>query len=318
MIRPLLLIFGIFTLNSCTEHKKQVGDFKFDASKVSEQMKYFYKYDSDKLMKEKEITYMLLFGQVVDSMIIETEYEYNDKQLLSREISKSDFEDKPTINAYEYDKRDSLICEISINAANDTTFWEVYEYYPDGKQIVFHRSLSMHWDQNQDFKATMESNIFDTLLYRNEFEYVGNLCKTQKQFDKKGNLIKSVNYEHSEERLIKEMHFIHFNDMTMMEMIKQYDYSKSEEKPDYFSLDSKNDTLQLCINEFSKGNLVKSTEIFDSGRNVVRSYYQNGMRIGMIGIDLNMNFKIYDSIEYYKSGEIKEIKTYNEELNNAH
>jgi len=259
-----------------------------------------------------------MFGQVVDSMTTQTEFEYDSKGLLKKEISKSDFDDKPTIKIYNYDNNDSLISEISINPENDTTFWEVYKYYPDGKKTIFHRFLSMHFDPNQDFMEAMENKQLDTSFYRNEFEYSGNLCKTQNQFDKKGNLIKSVSFDYNGTQLIKETHFAYFNGMEMTEKIRSYDYSKSEIKPDFYSLDSKNDTLELYINEFSDGHLATLAEVYEYGQIINKTFYENGMEIGMIGVDLNMNFKIVDSYEYYENGEFKEIKTYNEQINNAH
>jgi hypothetical protein len=259
-----------------------------------------------------------MFGQVVDSMITEINFEYNDKGLLIKEISQTDFEEKPSIKIYDYDKNDSLISEILINKENDTTFWEVYGYYPDGQKIIFHRFLSMHFDPNQDFIKAMENKMLDTSFYRNEFEFADDLFKTQRQFDKKGNLIKTVNFDHNGIQLIKETHLTYYNGKEMTEKIKTYDYSKSEMKPDFYSLDSKHDTLELCRNEFSKGQLTTSTEIYEYGQIINKTYYENEKEVGMIGVDLNMNFKTIDSYEYYENGELKTIKSYSDEINNAH
>ena len=318
MKRNMILLFGILILIGCKEQKEKVAKFIFDASKMSNQTNYFYSYDSDRLSSQIEKTYTIMFGQVVDSMTTKIDFEYNDKGLLIKEISQTDFEEKPSIKIYAYDKNDSLISEISINQENDTTFWEVYGYYPDGKKTIFHRFLSMHFDPNQDFMESMENKKLDTSFYRNEFEYAGDFCKTQKQFDKKGNLIKTVNFEYDGGQLIKEIHITYFNDMEMTEKIKIFDYSKSETNPDFYSFDSKNDTLELCVNEFTKGQLTTSTEIYEYGQNIVKTFYQNNKEIGMIGVDKNMNFKTVDSYGYYENGELKVIKSYSEEINNAH
>jgi hypothetical protein len=258
-----------------------------------------------------------MYGQLVDSMITQVDFEYGDKGLLIKEMSQTDFEDKPTIKIYDYDKNDSLISEISINQENDTTFWEVYTYYPDGKNTVFHRFLSMHFDPNQDFMEAMENKKLDTSFFRNEFEYDGDLCKTQRRFDKNGNLIKTVNFDYNGTQLISETHLTYFNDMEMTEKVKTYDYSKSAIKPDFYSLDAKKDTIELCVNEFLNGQIAVSIEAYEYGRNVTKTFYDNKKEVGMIGIDLNNNFKIVDSYEYYENGDLKLIKSYNEEINNA-
>jgi hypothetical protein len=318
MKRYMILIIGIVILIGCKEQKEKVAKFMFDASKMSNQTNYFYLYDSDRLLSQIEKTYTIMFGQVVDSMITKIGFEYNDKGLLIKEISQTDFEDKPSMKFYDYDKNDSLISEIWINQQNDTTFWEVYGYYPDGKKTISHRFLGIHFDPNQDLMEAMENKKLDTSFYRNEFDYAGDLCKTQKQFDKKGNLIKTVNFEYVGAQLINEIHLTYFNDIEMTEKIKTFDYSKSETKPDFYSIDSKNDTLELCVNDFTKGQLTTSTEIYEYGQNINKTFFENGKKVGMIGVDLNMNFKIVDSYEYYENGELREVKSYNEEINNAH
>mgnify|MGYP005845854381 CR=1 FL=1 len=54
----------------------------------------------------------------------------------------------------------------------------------------------------------------------------------------------------------------------------------------------KNNTLEFCINEFSKGQLMISAESFEYGRKINKNFYENEKEVGMIGVDLNMNFKI--------------------------
>ncbi len=314
MKRNLIILIGILTLISC---KEQVGKFIFDASKMSNQTKYFYKYDSDLLISQTEKDFTIMFGQVVDSMISQTNFEYDDKGLLIKEISQTDFEEKPTIKIYNYDKNDSLIKALSINQENDTTFWEIYKYYPGGKKTVFHRFLSMHFDPNQDFMEAMNNRKLDTVLYRNEFEYADELCKTQRQYDKNGKLLKTVDFDYNGTQLVKETHLTYYNDMDMTEKVKFYDYSKSNIKPDFYSLDTKNDTIELCVNEFTGGLLTISTESYGYGQNINKTFYKNEKEVGMIGVDLNMNFKIVDSYEYYENGKLKDIKSYNEEINNA-
>lgn len=315
MKRVLILIIGILFLISC---KEQVAKFLFDASKMSNQTKFFYKYDSEKLISQTEKYYTIMFGQVVDSMITYTDFKYNNKGLLFQEISKTGFQDKPTIEIYDYDGKDSLVSKISINPENDTTFWEEYKYYPDGKKTVFRRLLLMNFDPNQDYMEYMEVSKLDTSLFRNEFDYYGDLCKTQRQLNATGDLVRTINFDYSGTQLIKETHLTYFDDRAMKDKIKYYDYSKSEIKPDFYSLDFKNDTVEFCVNEFSNGFLVTSTESYGYGQNIHKTFFENEKEIGFISIDLNMNIKVVHSYEYYENGNVKKINSYIEDINNAH
>ena len=315
MKQNMILIFGILILIGCKEQKEKVAKLIFDASKMSNRTDYFYSYNSDRLLSQTEKTYTIMFGQVVDSMITQVDYEYDEKGLLIKEISQADFEDKPTIKIFDYDKNDSLISEISINQENDTTFWEVYKYFPDGRKTVFHRFLSMHFDPNQDIMEAMENKKLDTSLFRNEFEYAGDLCKTQRQFDKKGNLIKTINFDYNGTQLISETHLTYFNDMEIIEKVKTYDYSKSEINPDYFSIDVNNDTLEFKINIFNSEKLIKTAYMFDHGNVYNEEYYENGLLIGTIDYDkqFTMNKIIY-LYEYDKDGILKAEKIYREKI----
>lgn len=315
MEKNMLLIIGILVLIGCKEQIEKATKFIFDASKMSNQTNYFYSYNSDRLSNQTEKTFTIMFGQVVDSMITKINFEYNNKGLLVKKISQTDFEEKPTIKIYDYDKNDSLISEISISPENDTTFWEIYKYYPDGKKTIFHRSLRLHFDPNEDFINTMENKKLDTLFYKNEFEYIGNLCKTQKQYDTKGKLIKTIKFDYNRIQLIKETHLTFINDMEKTEKIKIYDYSKSDTKPDYCSLNSQNDTVELRINEFLNGQLITTAEIYEYGKKVYKTFYEKEKEVGMVGVDISMNFKIVESYEYYKNGNLKSFKSYNEEIN---
>ena len=71
----------------------------------------------------------------------------------------------------------------------------------------------------------------------------------------------------------------------MTEKVKFYDYSKSDIKPDYYAVDSKNDTLEFCINLFDSDNLVKVSNMFDYGSAYCEDYYDKGLFIQAINYD---------------------------------
>lgn len=315
MKRNMILIIGILILIGCKEQKEKLAKSLFDASNISNRTNYFYSYDSGRLSSQTEKTYTLMFGVVVDSVITQIDYEYNNKGLLIKKISKLDYEENPSLNIYNYDKNDSLISEILINQDNDTIFWEVYRYYPDGKKTISQRTLIMHFDPNQDFMEAIKNKKHDTLFYRNEFDYAGNLCITQRQFDIQGNLIKTVNFEYNGIHLAKETHLTYFNKMETTEKVKIYDYSKSNRIPDYVSVDTKNDTLEYLINIFDSDKLVKATSIFDYDLFHREEHYENDLLVRTI--NYNRQFSMEKSIylfEYDEKGLLKTEKSYREKI----
>ncbi len=310
------LILIIWILIGCNELKEKVTDFVFDTSKISYHTNYFYLYESDRLSNKIEKTYTIMFGKAVDSMITKIDFKYNDYGLLVKEISKTDFEDKPTTRIYDYDKNDSLISEISIDQNNDTTFWVIYKYYPDGKKIIFHRTLMLDYNPNQGLNDVIGEEKLDTIFYRNEFEYTGNLCKVQRQFDKQGKLLMTVNYEYNGNKLIREIHFNNSNKLGQIEKTKIYDYSKSDFIPDFISIDAKNDTLEYCINTFDSNKLIKVATMFDYGTMYNELYYKNGLLIGTIDYDKQFSFqkKIY-KYNYDDNKLLKSEQSYSEKIN---
>jgi hypothetical protein len=279
-------------------------------SKMSNQTKYFYKYDSNKLLSKIEKNYTIMLGQVVDSMIIQTNFVYDDKCLLTQEIAQTDYEEKPSLIIYDYDQNDSLISKIFISPEQDTIFWEEFNYYPDGKKTVFYRHLRLQFDPNKDFE---EVKRFDTTFYRNEFDYIGKLCVTQRQYDNKGSLIKTINFDRAGKKVLKEKHLLYYNDTDMIDRIKYYNYSKSAIKPDFFSLDFNKDTIESCTNEFVNGLLTSSIEMYN-GNFFHKTFYDAGREISVILMDRHSNQKFVEVYSYYENGDLKEVKSYNEEI----
>ena len=57
--------------------------------------------------------------------------------------------------------------------------------------------------------------------------------------------------------------------------------------------------------------------VFEYGQNISKTFFEKGKEIGNIGIDKNMDFKTVESYSYYENGDLKETKSYNEEIQNA-
>ncbi|BAX81473.1 hypothetical protein [Labilibaculum antarcticum] len=308
----LILTLGIIILTSC---KEQVTETLIDASKMSHQTKYFYNYESDKLISQTEKTYTIMFGQVVDSMLIETVFGYNNKGLLIKKKSQNNFEQKAELRMYDYDSNDSLILDMTINPENDTTFWNEYKYFSDGRKIVFDRKIIPSYFNNSALIENLASDTFDTIQYQYKYQYEGNICTHLKQYDSKNNLAKTIKFDYQNDLLIKETHLSYFNSLELLEKIKNYDYSKSEHKPDTYALDSENDTIEMSINEFYKDELLSTTDFFEYGNLIYKTLFESGKEISIIGFDRTTNNRSVDILDYYKNGDLKESKSYNEEIN---
>lgn len=314
MTRTLIIIIGLAILTSCNE---KVAKFIFDSSKMSELTRFSYSYDKSKLASSTETTFIIMFGQVVDTMVTLTNYEYDSKGLLKKESSKTAVEDKPSLQLYDYNSNDSLILEMTISPEKDTTFRTEYNYFPDGRKMVFRRTLVLHHEPDQDFSKQMENKRFDTIYYKIDYQYENNFCKSSKEYDKKNNLTKIIEYEYEDGKVKKATHISLINSVEVTEKVQYFDYSKSELLPDYYSLDLNKDTVEYRKNEFVKHSISTKTEAFNYGKMANRTFFENGKRIGSIGIDKTMNFKTVESYSYFENGDLKEIRSYHEEIKNG-
>jgi hypothetical protein len=314
MRRTLTLLIGLALMTGC---KEKIEKFVFDTLKMTDLTKYSYSYESGKLTSSKETAYMLMAGQIVDSTITVTNYEYDNKGLLRKELSKTVLDDNADQKVYNYASNDSLISELTISSEGDTILWSVYDYFPDGRQKVFFRFLTRKIDIERDFTESMMNKQFDTILYRKEYKYDKGLCQSILEFDNESNLTRRVENEYEKGKLKKATHFLKTNSLEVTEKTQYFNYSKSELHPDYFSLDLKNDTIEYCKNEFIDNVISTTTMVFEYGQNISKTFFEKGKEIGNIGIDKNMNFKTVESYSYNENGDLKETKSYSEEIKNA-
>jgi len=306
-----LFLICILFVTSC---KEQIAKFLFDPSKVNTKTDYYYNYNSDRLVSSTEKTYTYLSGVVIDSMVLKIEYKYNDKGLLKQEITKADLRANNSFRLFDYNASDSLIRELTINSEGDTTRWKEYDYYPDGRKIIFNRDLMMHADPNLDFEKVIENKMLDTILYRNIYDYENKQCKSLKQFGKNSKPVRLIKYEYSNNKLTKEIQFSYLDTIGLLEKTKYYNYSKSEKTPDYFSLDSKNDTVESKIIIYDNVSTY-AFEHLDYGNFINETFSENGKEIGFIGTWNKNKFKTVESREYYDNGKLKSLKTYSENFN---
>lgn len=311
MKKPFLAIFTLLLLASC---KEKIEKFIFDASQMSTLSEYFYEYKSNKLISSKEITYHVMFGQKVDTVETLKTYEYDDKGLLKKELSKTYLEELPSVRLFEYNSNDSLIREMEISPEKDTIYWDEYNCFPDGRKLIYRRFIHRHMEPNQDLLAFANTKDFDTIVYRSVYQYEKNICKSLKEYDGKNNLTRIVEYDYDNDKLMKATYASPIKSMELTEKTQYYNYSKSDQFPDYYSLGMADDTIEYCKNEFVNDSLYSTTNVSDYGKMADKTFYKNGKKIGMIGVNKEMNFKITEAYSYYENGDLKEIKSCNEEI----
>ena len=103
---PVLILISLII--SC---KNESSKFIYDYSKTSQYIRYLYVLKNERKISMIEKSYIIMKGNVVDSMITNTNYEYDDKQRLIKESRKTDFEDKPELRLYKFNSNDSLISQ---------------------------------------------------------------------------------------------------------------------------------------------------------------------------------------------------------------
>lgn len=307
-----VLGLGLILLIGC---KAKIADFIFDASKMNRLTKFDYEYNHGKKSSVIEKNYTIMFGQIVDSMISKTQFEYNEKGFISREITSSGFQENPDLKIYNYGSNDSLLCKLWLNSEGDTTHIHKYAYFPDGRKTVYNKDIWIKLDQSKDFKTAYNNRTYDTVLNTREYLYEQNICKQSKEFDKHKNLTNVIEYEYKDGKVNKENFYSISNGLKMFVKSTYSDYSKNKLLPEFYTLNKNNDTIDFIKNEFNGNEIVYSENSYENGNIVDKVFYQNGKEIGRIGINKHMDFKTTISTSYFDNGDIKEERKYNEKIN---
>lgn len=303
----LILIFGC---------KNKIGEFIVDNSHLSYLFKYEYGYNE--LGKKNSMIlkqYTLMHAQIVDSSVTKTIFEYNDKGLLTKEISHTIDGIKPDIVLYNYDSNDSLIAENNINSENDTVHMVQYGYFPDGRKILLQRDLIIKLDQSKDFKTAYDNKTYDTILYTNAYFYENNRCKHLVEYDKNKKIANEIQYEYKNDKIFKEDHYSYIGDLKMYVKTKFYDYSKNQIIPDSYSLDKSNDTIDFTKNFFKGKDIDYTLNSYEKGSVINNVFYKNGREVESIDINKQMKRKAVYLTTYYDNGDIKEERFHREKIN---
>jgi hypothetical protein len=307
-----LIILTLISIFGCKEVKEKVFNSFFDSSEMFMDYKYSYEYKSKKLISKTETILVFMRYLVVDTIKSKTFYEYNEKGLLQKETEKSIDNEIYSIKQYEYNSKDSLTLVYITRQDKDTTYIVKYDYYPDGRKIVFERYLFTHVDKGADFKTAIECKKFDTIFGRYEYEYKNQLCVFSKRYDIANQLVEIIEYEFENGNIKKKNVFGLFNSIKAIQSITYYDYSKSRSRPDSYTLNSENDTIALEKYYFKGAELKKSENYIVDKKEVIACFYNNGKKIGEIETRIKTRERFYYLHSYYNNGDLRETKSYRE------
>lgn len=310
MKRAIIIIFCATVFSAC---KHLAEKFSFDPSKVTESCTYSYEFKADKLMSVTEKTIIHFQGLFADTVITKISYHYTTSGLLSR--IDTYYDKNPESEIFEYFPNDSLAKKYSISSEGDTTLWEKYGYFNDGRKTIYKKEISQHIAPEMNLKDIFEHKTYDTTISRNEYAYNGKLCKSMTTYDISNNVVKVIEFQYQNSKIIKESYFAINNNIKVIEKTIYYDYKKSDNNPDYFSLDAQKDTTEYLINTFENNNLALQIEIDDYGNKAFKRFFEKGKKTGEIATGKNMSYRILDSYTYYPDGNKKERLTYKEKLN---
>ncbi len=311
----LILISISISIFGCKEVKEKVFNSFFDSSEMFMDYKYSYEYKSKKLISRTETILLFMRGLIVDTIGSKTFYEYNKKGLLQKETEKSIDNEIYSIKQYEYNSKDSLILEYVIRQDKDTTSIIRYNYYPDGRKIIFERYLFVHADKGVDFKTAIERKKFDTIFGKYEYEYENQLCAFKKIYNVSNQLVEIIEYEFENENIKKKNVFRLFNSIKALQSITYYDYLKSRSHPDSYTLNSEDDTIALEKYYFKEAELKKSETYIVDKKEAIVCFYNTGKKIGEIETRIKTKERLYYLYSYYSNGDLREIKSYREKIN---
>jgi hypothetical protein len=312
MLRLLIFLIIFVGLIAC-ESKVQSEDLipEFNNTHLRSHVTYTHKYDGNRLSKTYEATNLILNGQVVDTFVSIKEYEYCEKGLLANKKDLFDTGEAVSNEFYKYNSLDSLVELIQINSGNDTIFWEKYNYYPDGRRLTFRRVIGPDLNSITNMSFSPSNNLIVLEYERHEYIYSESLCIKQVTYSEDGSPIKYIYFEYDDhEKLIKEIHTKIFDGLELTEKTKHYNYSKSQEFPDFFALDTTNRRIEELYNEFKDDGTMIETRSFNYGNSIIQTIFENGKEVGVLIIEKEPALMVYDRAIYNENGDIKELFNY--------
>ena len=322
-MKNLSLIFFItVTMISCLSGSQK---FQKDHEILAIDSKYQYSYRNGKLVFSKVVeSYYSPDNKLINKTETDTVYEYSKDGLLTRKIIKDPDKDGYISERFLYNEKGSLSKKFIISPEGDTLHWKEYKNFIDGPRLIFQRDLVEYFDpqngssghiisldettnnpSDQKYKKT-----YDTTLYHIRHEYRNGKCMRSVYYDHELNPKKEIQYSYNHDTLFKEVYYSYRDSDKQLKKTKYYSYNLLSTEPGFYTIDTNNDTLELCRKEMDDNGTLIVTKKDNNKSLYQKSFYKNGRKVKEI--DFNEKYKMINIYSYFPNGNLREIKTYME------
>lgn len=307
MKNQLLTLLLSTSLFACNQQAKETF---MDNQKLLSTTDYTYFYEDGRLTKQLEKTTLYDGDVPLDSFTQPTHFSYNAKGAVVQESTLLARENLSFRKLYNYNAADSLVEQLSISPENDTLTWEQFDYFPDGRKRTFWRFLMDI--AGADPTAASSASAFDTSYSRYEHTFDADKHIKTIEYNQLGIPIKTILYEHQGGKLIRASQYTMQNGLELLEKHTYYDYSKSLDLPDTYSITASNDTVEFVQHEFEAEELIKTSSLFDYGTVLQEEHFEKGL-IKMLTVVNAYNPENNQVLlfEYYPNGDLKRSMVYN-------
>lgn len=321
------LFFGLLFLCGCKEKVYKANPLQLTVDR------YSYQFEADKLVSETETISYYSNGVILDRIKMVKRYSYDDKGRLLKTISKMSMDSlstvkegvtsvdtfSPTSTLYRYNSADSIIETLDLKANGDTSYWFLYDFFPDGKQIV----KGVKFKANDKAKRPEEfaKSVNENYSYKREYIYSNKLCRQISEYDASNKLQETTVKDYTKTppyNLFKITHCTYDNSplfdtpVLARKEIRYENYEKAipnKSKTDFCLLNFKGDTLKIQTSDFDEKGKVSEQVLIDFERNGEWfRYFDNGTLKKEIFISYYDKEKWTTYFYYYPNGKLKETR----------
>jgi len=269
-------------------------------------------YSNGKIKSDNAVSYTYMAGIPVDSTITKEYYKYNS---MGKIFSITNLTDSTKL-IKSYNDLDSLISETKINVYGDTTYLSLTDY-ENGKVIKkSDRMLFVKLPKNFDNLKKEDLKNYDTLLFKTNFIYDGDLNTKSLSIDKNGKVTEETEYLYEGERQTKAITYSFLGDVKYVKQTTNFSTDDAKD-PDYVTIGMQGDTIALKETIFKDDIRIVINSMIESNTQDFSYYNKKGQLIGTVLVYLNDKLKTVNSYTYDNKGNVIEEANYRERNNNA-
>ena len=322
-----VLLLGLLLFSSCKEKVSKANPLKLTVDR------YSYQFTGDKLASETETMSYYLNGAILERSKNFKQYVYDGDGRLIKTISKFSMDSlsavkegvtsvdtfAPTTTLYRYNSTDSLIEILSLEANGDTSYWFLYDFFPDGKQIV--RGITFKANDKAKRPEDFAKSVNPYYHYKREYIYSNKLCRQISEYDADNKLQETTVKDYTNTppyNLFKTTYYTYdnsplFDTPVLARKATRYDnYEKAipyKSKMDFCLLNAKGDTLKKQTSDFDEKGKLSEQVLIDFERNGEWfRYFENDTLKKEIFLSYYEKEKWTTYFYYYPNGKLKETR----------